>query len=68
MRADGRVVATHQRAWARHTTVTDPAHVEAARHLRHRFQHPQRPAAGDDSLARDLANYDQAFGLTSEAR
>lgn len=65
--AEGRVVAIHQRVWARHTTVTDPAHKEAARQLRHRFQHPGRPAV-DDGLARDLADYDRAFGLIVEAR
>ena len=63
--ADGRVVANHQRVWARHTTLTDPAHVETAARLRHQFQHRSRP---DDAggVARDLADYDRAFGLTGE--
>ncbi len=63
VRAEGRVVATHARVWARHMTVTDPAHVEAAAVLRRRFQHPDRPAADDEGLGRDLADYDRAFGL-----
>jgi hypothetical protein len=44
-------------------TVTDPAHVEAAAVLRRRFQHLDRPAADDEGLGRDLADYDRAFGL-----
>lgn len=49
-------------------TVTDPAHVAAAKALRQQYQ---RPRAADpheslesgDELARDLAEYDRAFGL-----
>ncbi len=67
VRVEGRVVAEHARVWARGTTVTDPAHVEAAARLRHQFQHqfqhPRAVAAGDDELVRDLADYDRAFGL-----
>jgi hypothetical protein len=65
VRADGRIVANHARVWARDTTVTDPAHVETAARLRRQFQHrgPDRPDAG---LARDLGDYDRAFGLADE--
>jgi hypothetical protein len=63
--AEGRVVGAHPRVWARHTTVTDPAHLEVAARLRRQFQHPARPEIGDD-LARDLGDYDRAFGLTGE--
>ena len=45
----------------------DPAHVDTVGRLRRRFQHPDRPADSDD-LARDLADYDRAFGLTGKAR
>ena len=31
---DGRLVADHERAWARHQTIIDPAHLAAARALR----------------------------------
>ncbi|GAA3537810.1 IS21 family transposase [Kribbella ginsengisoli] len=65
VRADGRVVAEHCRVWARGTTVTDPAHVQTAAWLRKQFQQPRAVVAGDD-LARDLADYDRAFGLTAE--
>ena len=61
VRANGRIVADHPRVWARGTTVTDPVHVEIAATLRKQFQQPRAIAAGDD-LARDLADYDRAFG------
>ena len=65
VRADGRIVANHARVWARHVTVTDPAHVETAARLRRQFQ--QRPAAHPEAnLTRDLSDYDKAFGLASE--
>ena len=61
VRLDGRVVADHARVWARHMTVTDPAHVAIAQQLREEFA---RPRTRDDSaLIRDLADYDQAFGI-----
>lgn len=63
VRADGRIVADHARVWARHTTVTDPAHVEIAALLRKQFQQPRTAAAGGNDLIRDLADYDRAFGL-----
>ncbi|WP_345137795.1 IS21 family transposase, partial [Microbacterium rhizosphaerae] len=62
VRADGRIVADHARVWARGMTITDPAHVETAARLRKQFQQPRAAAAGDD-LARDLADYDRAFGI-----
>jgi hypothetical protein len=65
VRVESRIVANHRRVWARHTTVTDPAHVEIAAGLRRQFQHPNRPSRSED-LARDLADYDRAFGLTGE--
>ncbi len=65
VRADGRIVAEHCRVWARGTTITDPAHVQTAAWLRKQFQQPRAVVAGDD-LARDLSDYDRAFGLTAE--
>jgi hypothetical protein len=62
--ADGQLVADHARVWARGITVTDPAHVETARRLREEFrQVPGVPVPPGD-LARDLSDYDRAFGLT----
>ncbi|GAA1963698.1 IS21 family transposase [Microbacterium deminutum] len=62
VRCEGRTVADHARVWARGMTVTDQAHVETAARLRKQFQQPRAAIAGDD-LARDLADYDRAFGL-----
>ena len=67
VRLDGRVVADHCRTWARGQTITDAAHVETAARLRKQFQQPRAAAAGDD-LARDLADYDRAFGLIDGQR
>lgn len=63
VRVEGRVVAEHDRVWARGTTVTNPAHVETAARLRKQFQQSRAVAAGGDDLARDLSDYDRAFGL-----
>jgi hypothetical protein len=60
-RAGGRTVADHARVWARGSTVTDPVHVQTAARLRKQFQQPR---AARDDLARDLRDYDRAFGLT----
>jgi hypothetical protein len=62
VRAEGRIVAEHTRVWARGSTLTDPAHVQSAARLRKQFQQPRAVATGDD-LARDLSDYDRAFGL-----
>jgi transposase len=67
VRHGGRLVAVHQRRWARQMTVTDPAHVATAAALRHAYQHPAPPAATqEDGLVRDLRDYDRAFGLNVE--
>ncbi|MDP9117708.1 MAG: IS21 family transposase [Actinomycetota bacterium] len=63
VRADGRVIADHRRVWARGQTITDPVHVETAARLRKQFQQPRTAPAPIDDLARDLADYDRAFGL-----
>jgi hypothetical protein len=60
-RLDGRVMADHARVWVRGATVTDERHRETARLLRERFR--EAGAAAPDDLARDLADYDRAFGL-----
>lgn len=65
VRLDGKQVADHARVWARGMTVTDPAHVAAAKALRQQFKAPRAVAA--DDLARDLSDYDRAFGIDSQA-
>lgn len=66
VRHDSRLVAAHDRVWARGQTITDPAHVAAAKELREQFQRPRPPANPHDELVRDLADYDRAFGLTDD--
>jgi len=63
VRHEGRLVAAHERVWARGMTITDPAHVAAAKVLRELFQRPRPAPDPHESLARDLADYDRAFGL-----
>jgi hypothetical protein len=63
VRQEGRLVAAHDRIWARGMTVTDPAHVAAAKVLREQFQRPRPAPDPHDGLVRDLADYDRAFGL-----
>jgi hypothetical protein len=64
VRHGGRLVAEHERRWARGMTVTDPAHVRAAAVLRRAYQQRgQVPLVAEPELYRDLADYDRAFGL-----
>ncbi len=65
VRLEGRLAADHARVWARGSTISNPAHLEAAKRLRHQFQQP-RSVTGDD-LSRDLADYDRAFGIEGVA-
>ena len=65
VRHEDRLVARHNRVWARGQTITDPAHVAAAKLLREQFLEPARPAQEPhEELVRDLGDYDRAFGLT----
>jgi transposase len=59
---DGQQVAGHDRAWARHQTITDPAHLAAARALRRDRLEVVRPAAEPAVEVRRLADYDAALG------
>jgi transposase len=63
---DGRLVADHERCWARHQTIADPAHLAAAAQLRHqRAAVTDRRDEGEVQL-RCLADYDAAFGLDTQ--
>lgn len=59
---EGRLVGDHERIWAKHQTITDPAHLAAARALRRERLELVRPAAQQDVEQRDLAVYDTALG------
>ncbi|MEO8698048.1 MAG: IS21 family transposase [Acidimicrobiales bacterium] len=61
VRLDGRLVADHRRHWARHATITDPAHLAVAGVLRERFGQPR--LVDSEPMVRDLADYDRAFGV-----
>lgn len=59
---DGRLVADHERCWARHQSIHDPAHVDAARALR--AEHATRPRPVEPEVQmRCLSDYDTALGL-----
>lgn len=60
---DGRVVADHERIWAGHQTISDPAHVAAARMLRRERVAVLRPVAELDVEQRALSDYDTALGI-----
>jgi transposase len=64
---DGRLVADHGRCWARHQTLSDPAHLAAAAQLRHqRAVLGHHPSDAGEVQLRCLADYDAAFGLDTE--
>jgi transposase len=63
VRHEGRLVAVHDRVWARGMTITDPAHVAAAKVLREQYQRPRPTPDPFEGLVRDLTDYDRAFGL-----
>jgi len=60
---DGKVVADHQRIWAWHQTISDPAHVAAARQLRRDRAGVLRPVPEPEVEQRCLGDYDAALGL-----
>jgi transposase len=66
VRCDGRVVADHQRLWAKHQTVSDPAHVEAAKLLRRKRLEMARRTSAPEVEVRCLADYDTALGLADQ--
>ncbi len=63
---DGRLVADHERCWARHQTLTDPDHARAAARLRAEHRTATRGEPAEVEL-RCLADYDTVFGLTDGA-
>ena len=64
---DGQIVADHDRAWAKHQTITDPEHLAAARALRRDRLEVIRPATGPQVEVRRLADYDAALGIDGGA-
>ena len=66
----GKSVARHERCWARHQSITDPQHAQAAAAMRAELsrQHRQARPDGQQVEQRQLADYDAAFGLASPER
>lgn len=64
---EGRLVADHERIWAKHQTLSAAEHVVAARALRAERLGMLRPAPPADEVEiRSLSDYDAALGLTEE--
>jgi transposase len=60
---DGRVAADHERCWARHQTISDPAHLEAAKALRAARRLAAVTGPRDAEVEqRDLSVYDRLSG------
>jgi len=64
---DGKTVADHERIWAWHQTISDPAHVEAAQALRRERITIVRPVTDTGVQIRPLADYDAALGVDGGA-
>jgi transposase len=68
---DGELVATHQRCWAKHVVITDPAHAAAAAAMRQALAHDRRTRQaatrhhtdGHSVAMRALPDYDALFGV-----
>jgi hypothetical protein len=60
------VVASHQRIWAWHQTITDPEHLAAAKALRRERITVIRPPREAEVQIRCLADYDTALGLSPD--
>src|SRR5499427_7570668 len=58
----GQLVADHQRIWAWHQSITDPAHLAAARMLRRDRVTALRRSPEPEVQVRALADYDTALG------
>ena len=64
---DGRTVASHERVWAWHQSISDPDHVAAAKALRRQRVGVLRPAPEPEVEQRCLADYDTALGIDGGA-
>jgi transposase len=60
----GKAVAEHDRVWARHQTLHDPAHLAAAKSLRRERLEVVRPAGEAEVQIRALSDYDVLLGTT----
>jgi hypothetical protein len=63
---EGRLVADHQRVWARHQTISDFDHLLAGRLLRRDRVEVLHPVQTEVEV-RNLADYDSALGVLTGA-
>jgi transposase len=63
---EGRVVASHDRIWAWHQTITDPQHLAAAKAMRRDRITIVRPPREAEVQVRSLSDYDTALGLSPD--
>ena len=63
---DGRVVADHDRTWAKNQTISADEHITAAKALRAARVGMLRPAPPAEVEIRPLSDYDAALGLTDD--
>jgi hypothetical protein len=61
---EGRLVADHPRVWAKHQTITDPAHRQAADQLRRDRLTVIPPPGEVDVERRRLSDYDLLLGVS----
>lgn len=61
---EGKVVADHERIWAKHQTISDPGHVEAAKGLRRDRVSVLHPVGEPEVQIRRLSDYDALSGDT----
>jgi transposase len=61
---DGKPVAWHDRCWARHQSITNPAHRLAADELRAAHRIASVTPIVTPVESRDLSDYDRMFGIT----
>jgi transposase len=62
VRCDGQVAADHERSWAWHQSISDPAHLAAARAMRRDRVTALRRPPEPEVQVRALADYDAALG------
>ena len=60
---DGELVADHERIWAKHQTISDADHVQAAKVLRRKHISAARPIPEPEVAIRSLHDYDSALGV-----
>jgi hypothetical protein len=60
---DGQGVADHERSWAWHQSIGDPAHIAAARAMRRQRVTALRRAPEPEVEIRALGDYDAALGV-----